>query len=40
VLYVLHLGAGWSKPRIAGAPGPHGGLGAAINDRLRRAAAR
>ncbi len=33
----LHLGANSQKPRIAVAPVPLDGLGAAINDRLRRA---
>jgi L-threonylcarbamoyladenylate synthase len=37
---LLHQADGSSKPRIAVAPVPDGGLGAAINDRLRRAAAR
>jgi L-threonylcarbamoyladenylate synthase len=35
----LHAGAASQKPAIAVAPVPHDGLGAAINDRLRRAAA-
>ncbi len=35
----LHAGAASTAPRIAVAPIPHGGLGAAINDRLARAAA-
>lgn len=35
----LHLAAGASQPRIAVAPVPEEGIGAAINDRLRRAAA-
>jgi len=35
----LHLAAGAPQPRIAVAPVPHEGIGAAINDRLRRAAA-
>jgi L-threonylcarbamoyladenylate synthase len=35
----LHLGAASDKPRIAVAPVPEEGIGAAINDRLRRAAA-
>jgi len=35
----LHAGAASSRPRIAVAPIPAGGIGAAINDRLRRAAA-
>lgn len=35
----LHRGAGASAPRIAVAPIPQSGIGAAINDRLRRAAA-
>lgn len=34
----LHQGAGAAKPRIAVAPIPESGIGAAINDRLRRAA--
>lgn len=34
----LHLGAASDKPRIAVAPIPDCGIGAAINDRLRRAA--
>lgn len=34
----LHLAAGSRCPRIAVAPIPHQGIGAAINDRLRRAA--
>ena len=35
----LHEAAGSDKPRIAVAPVPDNGIGAAINDRLRRAAA-
>lgn len=35
----LHAGAGSGKPAIAVAPIPDEGIGAAINDRLRRAAA-
>ncbi len=35
----LHAGAASSKPRIAVAPVPDEGIGEAINDRLRRAAA-
>ena len=35
----LHAGADSFKPAIAVAPVPHEGIGAAINDRLRRAAA-
>lgn len=35
----LHAGAASDRPRIAVAPIPHEGLGLAINDRLRRAAA-
>jgi len=35
----LHQAAASSKPRIAVAPVPEEGIGAAINDRLRRAAA-
>ena len=35
----LHQAAASAKPRIAVAPIPAGGIGAAINDRLRRAAA-
>ncbi len=35
----LHLAASSPKPRIAVAPVPGEGIGAAINDRLRRAAA-
>lgn len=35
----LHAGAGSDKPRIAVASVPDEGIGAAINDRLRRAAA-
>ena len=35
----LHQGAASDKPRIAVAPVPGHGIGAAINDRLRRAAA-
>jgi L-threonylcarbamoyladenylate synthase len=34
----LHMGAASTKPRVAVAPVPHDGIGAAINDRLRRAA--
>ena len=34
----LHVAAAASQPRIAVAPVPHDGMGAAINDRLRRAA--
>jgi L-threonylcarbamoyladenylate synthase len=34
----LHAGAADTRPRIAVAPVPHGDIGAAINDRLRRAA--
>ncbi len=34
----LHKAAASDKPRIAVAPVPHDGIGAAINDRLRRAA--
>ncbi len=34
----LHLAAGAAQPRIAIAPVPHEGIGAAINDRLSRAA--
>ena len=34
----LHLGAASDKPAIAVAPIPHGEVGRAINDRLRRAA--
>ena len=34
----LHRGAASARPRIAVAPVPEGGIGAAINDRLRRAA--
>ena len=34
----LHKAAASNKPRIAVAPVPHVGIGAAINDRLRRAA--
>jgi L-threonylcarbamoyladenylate synthase len=37
---LLHQADGSSKPRIAVAPVPDGGLGTAINDRLRRAATR
>ena len=37
---LLHQADGSAKPRIAVAPVPDRGLGAAINDRLRRAAAR
>ncbi len=36
---LLHRGDQSAKPAIAVAPVPHGGLGAAINDRLRRASA-
>ncbi|MCJ2182192.1 L-threonylcarbamoyladenylate synthase [Novosphingobium sp. 1949] len=36
---LLHQGAADSHPRIAIAPVPEAGIGAAINDRLRRAAA-
>lgn len=35
----LHAGAAAAEPRIAVAPVPEGDVGAAINDRLRRAAA-
>ena len=35
----LHLAAGASQPRIAVAPVPDDGIGTALNDRLRRAAA-
>ena len=35
----LHLAAASDRPRVAVAPIPHEGLGAAINDRLKRAAA-
>lgn len=35
----LHAGQAASEPRIAIAPVPDEGIGAAINDRLRRAAA-
>jgi L-threonylcarbamoyladenylate synthase len=35
----LHAGAASGRGRIAVAPIPHAGIGAAINDRLRRAAA-
>jgi L-threonylcarbamoyladenylate synthase len=35
----LHAGAGDARPRIAVAPVPDEDIGAAINDRLRRAAA-
>jgi L-threonylcarbamoyladenylate synthase len=35
----LHAGAQANQPRIAVAPVPETGIGAAINDRLRRAAA-
>lgn len=35
----LHLAAASAKPRIAVAPIPRDGIGAAINDRLKRAAA-
>jgi len=34
----LHVAAAANQPRIAVAPVPHDGMGAAINDRLRRAA--
>ena len=37
---LLHRADASAKPRIAVAPVPDGGLGAAINDRLRRAAAK
>jgi L-threonylcarbamoyladenylate synthase len=37
---LLHIADASSKPRIAVAPIPDNGLGAAINDRLRRAASR
>ena len=37
---LLHVADGSSKPRIAVAPVPGEGLGAAINDRLKRAAAK
>jgi len=37
---LLHQAEASAKPRIAVAPVPDQGLGAAINDRLRRAAAR
>jgi L-threonylcarbamoyladenylate synthase len=37
---LLHQAEASAKPRIAVAPVPGQGLGAAINDRLRRAAAR
>ena len=37
---LLHRADASAKPRIALAPVPEGGLGAAINDRLRRAASR
>lgn len=36
---LLHQGAADARPRIAVAPVPEHGIGAAINDRLRRAAA-
>jgi L-threonylcarbamoyladenylate synthase len=36
---LLHAADASEKPRIAVAPVPESGLGAAINDRLRRAAA-
>jgi L-threonylcarbamoyladenylate synthase len=36
---LLHEGDASTKARIAVAPVPHDGLGAAINDRLRRASA-
>ena len=36
---LLHQADASDKPRIAVAPVPDAGLGAAINDRLRRAAA-
>lgn len=36
---LLHRGAACEKPRIAVAPVPEAGIGAAINDRLRRASA-
>jgi L-threonylcarbamoyladenylate synthase len=36
---LLHQADASAKPRIAVAPVPHEGLGVAINDRLRRAAA-
>jgi len=36
---LLHAADESAKPRIAVAPVPERGLGAAINDRLRRAAA-
>ena len=36
---LLHVADASDKPRIAVAPVPDDGLGAAINDRLRRAAA-
>ncbi|MFM5907368.1 MAG: L-threonylcarbamoyladenylate synthase [Novosphingobium sp.] len=35
----LHMAADSAQPRVAIAPVPDGGIGAAINDRLRRAAA-
>lgn len=35
---LLHMAAGARQPRIAVAPIPESGIGAAINDRLRRAA--
>jgi len=35
----LHKSAGDARPRVAVAPVPHEGVGVAINDRLRRAAA-
>lgn len=37
--HCLHLAGASAAPRIAVAPVPHHGIGAAINDRLRRAAA-
>lgn len=37
---LLHLADAFDKPRIAVAPVPRRGLGAAINDRLQRAAAK
>ena len=37
---LLHVADASPKPRLAVAPIPDGGLGAAINDRLRRAATR
>lgn len=39
LFYLLHQADASEKPRIAVAPVPETGLGAAINDRLRRAAA-